>query len=33
VSVIQNFDAGRLLDLCVSLFIAFVLATLIGAER
>ena len=33
MSAIQNFDAGRLLDLCVSLLIAFVLATLIGAER
>jgi putative Mg2+ transporter-C (MgtC) family protein len=33
VSSIQNFDAGRFLDLCVSLAIAFVLAALIGAER
>ena len=31
--LIQNFDAGRFLDLCVSLAIAFVLAALIGAER
>ena len=27
------FDASQLLDLCVSISIAFVLATLIGAER
>jgi putative Mg2+ transporter-C (MgtC) family protein len=33
VSIIQMFDASRLLDLCVSILIAFVLATLIGAER
>jgi hypothetical protein len=31
VSSIQNFDAGRFLDLCVSLAIAFVLAALIGS--
>ena len=31
--VIQTFDAGRLLDLCLGILIAFVLATAIGAER
>ena len=33
LSIFKNFDADRLADLCVSLGIAFVLATLIGAER
>ena len=33
MSIIQMFDASRLLDLCVSISIAFILATLIGAER
>jgi len=33
VSIIRNFDLGHLLDLTVGILIAFVLATLIGAER
>lgn len=33
MSIIRGFDANRLLDLCIGLAIAFVLATLIGAER
>ncbi|MEJ0093614.1 MAG: MgtC/SapB family protein [Methylocella sp.] len=33
MSIIRDFDADKLLDLCISLVIAFVLATLIGAER
>jgi putative Mg2+ transporter-C (MgtC) family protein len=33
VSIIRAFDANQLLDLCVSISIAFILATLIGAER
>jgi putative Mg2+ transporter-C (MgtC) family protein len=33
VSIIRMFDTSQLLDLCVSILIAFVLATLIGAER
>lgn len=33
MSIIRGFDADRLLDLCLSLVIAFLLATLIGAER
>ena len=33
MSIIRMFDASQLLDLCVSISIAFVLATLIGAER
>ena len=33
MSIIRMFDASQLLDLCVSILIAFVLATLIGAER
>jgi putative Mg2+ transporter-C (MgtC) family protein len=33
VPIVQNFNADRFLGLCVSLSIAFVLATLIGAER
>ncbi len=33
VSIIRGFDADKLLDLCVSLAVAFVLAALIGAER
>jgi putative Mg2+ transporter-C (MgtC) family protein len=33
VSIIRAFDATQLLDLCVSISIAFILATVIGAER
>jgi len=33
MSVIRNFDLSHLLDLALSVSIAFVLATLIGAER
>lgn len=33
MSIIRAFDATQLLDLCVSISIAFILATLIGAER
>jgi putative Mg2+ transporter-C (MgtC) family protein len=33
VSIIRAFDTTQLLDLCVIILIAFVLATLIGAER
>ncbi len=33
MSIIRGFDADKLLDLCVGLAVAFVLATLIGAER
>lgn len=33
MSIIGNFDLGHLLDLTVGILIAFVLATLIGAER
>jgi putative Mg2+ transporter-C (MgtC) family protein len=33
VSIIRGFDGDKLLDLCVSLAVAFILATLIGAER
>jgi putative Mg2+ transporter-C (MgtC) family protein len=33
LSIIRTFDPGELLNLCINISVAFILATLIGAER